>query len=823
VKQIFWTFLTLLSHWRRRPGNFAALFVGLAIATALWSGVQALNAHARKSYDRAASMFSGGGAQSLAPANGGAVSQELFVKLRLAGWKVSPALEATTLIHGAPFQLVGIEPLTLPRGVQLGGALEGRDLAGFLAPPGQTVAAPDTLRDLGAAEGDRIALDNGKTLPPIRSDVHAPPGMLTVDIGVAQTLLGRNGQISRLVLQQPPGPEAAPLAAVVGDALRLLPPGEEEADLQRLTESFHLNLTAFGLLAFLVGLFIVHAAFGLAFEQRLPMVRTMRAVGVSTPALAAALFGEVAALALVAGSVGVAAGFFLASALLPNVAASLDALYGARVTGQLTLDFAWLASGLGIALAGALVAAAGGLAKALRLPVLAVAQPFAWRQAEQRFMRRRAVLALVALGGALAAYLWGDSLYSGFAALAGLLLGAALLLPLLLAGALRLGEIFARGPLSGWFWADSRQQLPGLSLALTALLLAFATNVGVGGMVEGFRQTFLRWLDQRLAAEVYFEAAGAAQAKRIEAWLAGRPEVRAVLPAATATVRLSGWPTGVFGMAAHEETFRAHFPMLEQTSDAWDALERGDGAFVSEQLAHRLHLGLGATLDIPAARENWRVKVVGVFPDYGNPKGQARVDIEALTRHWPDAPRLSYGLRVAPEAAARLIADMQAQLGGDLARITDQAAIRKISTRIFEHTFSVTAALNALTLVVSGVALLASLSTLGDIRLAQAAPVWACGVPRKKLAQLEFLRVLALTGATAVVAVPVGLGLAWCLVAVVNVQAFGWRLPYHVFPWQWAEILALALLVAALAAIAPILRFARATPAQLARIFANER
>ena len=59
--------------------------------------------------------------------------------------------------------------------------------------------------------------------------------------------------------------------------------------------------------------------------------------------------------------------------------------------------------------------------------------------------------------------------------------------------------------------------------------------------------------------------------------------------------------------------------------------------------------------------------------------------------------------------------------------------------------------------------------------------------------------------------------------AVVNVQAFGWRLPFYLFPGQWLEILALALLTAAIAAMAPIIRFARTTPAEFARIFANER
>jgi len=826
VRQVFWTLSTLLSHWRRRPGNFAALFVGLAIATALWSGVQALNAQARKSYDQAASVFSSGGAQSLTPASGATVPQDAYVKLRRAGWKVSPALEAAVLIHGAPYQLIGVEPLTLPRGGQLGGQIAGRaeggDFAAFLAPPGQTIAAPDTLRDLGAKEGDRVALDTGKILPPLRSSALAPPGALTVDIGVAQGLLDRPGQVSRLMLLKKPDAGTPPLASVVGEALRLPPPGEEEADLKRLTESFHLNLTAFGLLAFLVGLFIVHAAFGLAFEQRLPMVRTLRAVGVSTRTLGAALFAEVALLALVAGGCGVIGGFELASALLPNVAASLDALYGARVAGRLALDPFWLLSGLGIALAGALAAAAGGLVKTLRLPILAAAQPFAWREAQRRFLRSRAVLALLAFGAALAAYGFGDSLYSGFAVLAGLLIGAALLLPVLLSAALRLGERFAHAPLPNWFWADSRQQLPGLSLALTALLLAFATNVGVGGMVEGFRQTFAHWLDERLAAEVYFEAAGEPQARRIEDWLKRQPEVQALLPGASASVRLSGWPTGVIGMAA-DATYRDHFPMLDQTPDAWDAMKRGDSALISEQLWRRLKLGLGSSLDLPTARGMWRVQVVGVFPDYGNPKGQVRVDIDALSAHWPEAPRVSYGVRVAPAEAPRLIAALQARFGQDIARIADQAAIRKISTRIFEHTFAVTTALNTLTLVVSAIALLASLTTLADMRLAQVAPVWASGVSRRRLAQLEFLRIVALTAATAIVAVPLGLALAWCLVAVVNVQAFGWRLPYEMFPAQWVSVLALALLTAAVAAIAPILRFVRTTPAQLARIFANER
>jgi putative ABC transport system permease protein len=611
------------------------------------------------------------------------------------------------------------------------------------------------------------------------------------------------------------------LASVAGDALRFME-AEEETDLSRLTDSFHLNLTAFGMLAYLVGLFIVHAAFGLAFEQRLGMVRTMRAVGVSARTLVVAMLCELLMFAALAGAAGMVCGYLIAARLLPDVASSLDGLYGAQVAGRLTLAGQWWISGLAMAVLGALIASASGFLRALRLPVLAAAQPFAWRVAQGHYLRRQALLGTLGLAAALIAFVFGEGLYAGFTVMAGLLLGGALLLPLVLAGALQLGEARASGAMPRWYWADSRQQLPGLSLALMALLLALSTNVGVGAMVEGFRKTFTGWLDERLIAEIYFETTTNAEAQRVEEWLAKRPEVTAILPVWKTKTRIASWPVDVIGLRSHE-TYRGHFPLMSAAGDAWDRVQRGGGALVSEQLARRLRLGVGDVIKVPTAGEDWRVKVVGVYPDYGNAKGQLRVDLDALVEHWPDVQRLTYSLRAAPGAVPSLIDAMQKEFGPAISRIIDQASVKRLSTGVFERTFAVTAALNSLTLIVSAIALLASLLTLSDLRLAQLAPVWAVGVTRRRLSVLEFSRILLFAGATAVIAVPLGLALAWCLVAVVNVEAFGWRLPFHVFPAQWMQIFALALVTAALAAAAPLMRLARIAPAELLKVFANER
>jgi putative ABC transport system permease protein len=821
MRRTLFTLAALLSHWRRHPANLAMLVLGLAIATALWSGVQALNAQARQSYDAAAAVFTGGGAQNIVSTRGGLFPQELFVQLRRAGVKVSPALEGSVRVGEKNIRLIGVEPVTLPASTTLAPLRENKEATNILTGDGRSFAAPQTLRELHIVEGARITTERGFALPPVYAIDAAPPGAVVVDIGVAQKALDKPQRLSRLILPPEARIEAASLAEIAGDSLRLVEP-DEENDLSRLTDSFHLNLTAFGLLAFLVGFFIVNASFGLAFEQRLPMVRTLRALGVSMRALIAALFCELVAFTLLAGGLGVVGGYLIAAALLPDVAASLEGLYGAQLSGQLALDASWWLSGFAMAGAGALFAAGSGVSKTLRLPLLSAARPIAWREAHYRYLRRQAALAALALVGATLAYSIAEGLVMGFAVIALALLSAALLMPVALAAMLRIGESLAKRPLAHWFFADGRQEIAGLSLAMTALLLALATNIGVGGMVEGFRETFTGWLDQRLIAEVYYEAATPADAREIEAWAEEQREIEAILPVWRAKTRISDWPVEIVGLAAHE-TYSAHFPLLEGGAGAWRALHEEDAVLISEQLARRLKIGVGAMLDIPTTREVWRAKVVGIFPDYGNPKGQLRLDHSRLAMHFPDASGVHYSLRVSRGGVAPLMEKMQSRFGPKLARLADNVTIKKISAEIFERTFTVTAALGTLTLIVAAIALFASLLTLSNLRLTHIAPVWAIGVTRRRLAGLELLRMLLFSAGAALIAIPLGVFMTWSLVAIVNVAAFGWRLPMLVFPLQWAEVFVVALVTALFAAAVPALRLARNAPADFLKVFANER
>ncbi len=217
--------------------------------------------------------------------------------------------------------------------------------------------------------------------------------------------------------------------------------------------------------------------------------------------------------------------------------------------------------------------------------------------------------------------------------------------------------------------------------------------------------------------------------------------------------------------------------------------------------------------------------MVGIYADYGNPKGQIAVNFAALTRRFPEIPLTRMGLRVAPPKIPALISALQEKFALDDRNVADQATMKAESTRIFNRTFAVTAALNAFTLGVAGVALLTSLLTLANSRLPQLAPLWAIGITRRRLA-VDRTSQDDVGGADHHACFALPLGLLGGVVPARGRQRQGVRLAVAV------SCLPAATAVAAqasrwrrrcAASALPVIRLARMQPASLIRIFANER
>jgi putative ABC transport system permease protein len=203
--------------------------------------------------------------------------------------------------------------------------------------------------------------------------------------------------------------------------------------------------------------------------------------------------------------------------------------------------------------------------------------------------------------------------------MAGLLLGAALALPVVLSAVLNqlLGR--SRSVLGQWFLADCRQQLPALSLALMALLLALAANIGAGSMTAGFRQTFNDWLEQRLTAELYLNPQNPAQSRETAHLAQTTAERQAVLPNwQVATVaRLAG------GCLRRDRSsdYRQHWPLLEALPVIRGRTWRRTTRDAQRATGAAAEGARGDHLSVPTPGGPWSPRIVGIYADYGNPKG----------------------------------------------------------------------------------------------------------------------------------------------------------------------------------------------------------
>ena len=475
---IFSCLSTLLSHWHRNPLQLFAYLSGVALATALWSGVQAINLEAKASYKAAAQTLGEGQYDLIRPKQGKSISMADYIALRKSGWLVSPVVDG----YFDNIRLVGMDPLTLPSSFlfansNLTNSISNNDLLESL------ITNKNTAKNL-------------VTYTQVIFDQNVALGIAVGDVSLVQKLL-KYDKISYLIINPEQPLEQRKLKDIAPHLN--IQSIKQMTDVSQLTDSFHLNLSAFGLLSFAVGLFIVHSTIGLAFEQRRAMIRSMRSMVVSLRILIILVTMEMIFFATIGAVIGIILGYFMAGLLLPDVAATLRGLYGANISGTLQLRLDWWISGLLIALLGTALAISSQIWQITKLPILASSKPRAWMLVTASYFNLQIKIAVVllTLGGFCAILI--DGLIAGFALLGALLIAAALALPSLLAWCLKQLQKYAKAPLWSWFWADTRQQLPGLSLALMALLLAVSANIGVSTMVSSFRLTFTSFLDQRLA------------------------------------------------------------------------------------------------------------------------------------------------------------------------------------------------------------------------------------------------------------------------------------------------------------------------------------
>lgn len=810
---------SLLSHYQHHPLQALFLLVGIIIANVLLVGTLLINAQARSSYADGEQILANTTAGSIRAADGSALFDEAhYLRLRRQGLHfIAPMLRrvVTAADSTTRLEIIGTDPLALP----LQSASQVGDNAA-LSPPFAVFLAPARMQQLGWQAGQQPVLDSGQALPPATPLIDAGLGhQLVTDIGSLQELTGQRGKLSSIVVLPTSERQLQALLRALPDTLTFEPPATA-LDQTALTDSFHLNLAAMGLLSFVVGVFLSFNAIAFSYTERSTLVRLLRLAGVTRGELARSFLMELALFSLLGTALGYALGAYLATALLPGVGTTLAQLYGVYIDYPDQLfGRAWLAP-----LVMTFVAAAGSAAFPLRTLLNAPATAnshLGWQQ--DSTLRRDYFLLLAGVAILFAAWVLSvlaASLSTALAAMACLLLGAALLLPMTarcLLWSLARG-ISPRRPLLRWLVADTRWLLGPAALALMAMTLALVANSGLNTMISSFRAATDNWLQQRLVADVYLTAE--IDSSQLEGWL--RKEAPSVVVAERrqrdkATTTPGAIQTTVEIVSLPDQArFLTSVELFQSAVDAKGHFAAGRGVYISERAWRIEGWSIGDQVQLCPALG--RRPIVGIYRNYGNPKPQWMLTESTYLRCWPQQE--PSGIALWSDQAIdwnNLGQRLSAHFALAEGQWIDQKALRNVGLSVFDRTFAVTQVLNILTVLVAGIGIFCAVSAIHHHRMRWQALLSTLGVGTGQrlslyLGQWGLLALLCL-----VVVAPFGLALSAMLGLVVTPVAFGWSFPLLV---NWAHLPALSVVALGsviAAVLIPGLRLVRTTPAILLR------
>lgn len=818
-----------LRDWTRHPLQRLLTILGVVIAVAVVLAVDLANQSAQRAFDR--SMLEVAGAathQVLGPIEG--FPEHHYRDLRMQGWRdLAPIVEGPLRLEsGETIYLLGVDPLAEAPFREGASGFGSAPIQRLLTEPGTVLVPPRWLdeRSIGNDLTHMALVTPTGTrtvtlLPAPESGTDAR--IWIADIATAQVLLDRIGRLDRIDARLEVEAAVAAFEAVLPVGLDLVPVAARDAAARELAQAFRINLTAMSLLALLIAAFLIYNTQTFSVLRRLQVLGDLRLLGVSRGQVMGVVLFEAFLVGLLGTLLGAVAGVVLAQVLVEQVALTVsDHFFAVAVTAVEPRPLALaavVALGLGLSLVSAVA------------PAWEAAQERGvggtGRAALERRGRRLADFLLFAgiaallLGAAVAALGLG-ALVGGFVALFLMITGFLLLLPWALAIGLRwLGGAVSERLVSPLPRLAVRSLESGLSRsgpAVVALTLALAAAIGVSVLVGSFRVSVSEWLGQTLTSDVYVVSASPASARggpRLPGdWtrtFAEWPEVSSVSTGATLDAVSDRGMIQLFLIDPHAD-WLDHLPLVRGSPAGLDARLRGeDLVLITEGFAAHQRLGLGGRLEIGTPSGQRVFEVAGIYRDYSNPGGTVLVRADRFYLGTPPG-FVSVGLRA---TAGVPVAALEARLDAWLAEqpqptmITRPDAIEAESMAIFDRTFAITHLLRVITLVVAFVAILSALVALQMERSREYAVLRSTGLLPGGVTQLVFLQGAVLGLFAAFAAIPLGLGMGWVLIEVINREAFGWRMDVLLPGLPLAENLALGLGAALLASIYPAWRLAR--------------
>ena len=710
------------------------------------------------------------------------------------------------------------------------------DIQRWLGPPGVIAVSEEFVRQRQLKQGDKIRariggidreLEIGFVL---RKDESFDPHFAAMDIGWAQELFGRRGELSviQLKLTDPRqrDPVIARLREILPKDVRVATPARRTEEVEKMLGGFQLNLTMMSLVAMFVGMFLIYNTVSASVVRRQHEIGILRSLGATRNEIRGLFLAEAAVLGTIGSLVGLIGGMVLARLLVHAVSTTISSLYVLVSVRDLSLR-PWIFTLAGVIGVASVVVSAffPAQAAANQKPIEALHGGI---RLERSIDPSIAWLISGLLGLVAAAFLSWLALATGprwlsFAAAFFVLAGFSFLIP-------RVMFHFSKGVAKIFRRFRSRHRRARIetelaaanlsrallrnSVTVSALAVAVAMVVGVTVMVFSFRKSVERWINDTLLADLFIAPAGNESggnfffpADAID-FLSKHPAVETV-----DTFREIEMPMGDIEVTvAVIRGERREFQFLRGSrADLMRRFHNEPCVFVSESFARRQRVGEGDTIALTTPEGVRPFPIAAVFYDYTRDQGIVYMSRETFARFWNDERVHSVAVYVRPGRDADEVKKaLWSRFGPDRHfTIFSNQSLRRRIFEIFDQTFAVTYVLLAISLFVAVTGIFLALTILITERQRELAILRAIGASAGQIRQLLLSETAMLGMLAAAIGLASGICLAAVLTGVINRVFFGWTI-HLVFPWAKLALTPIWILAAAIiAGIVPAWRASR--------------
>jgi putative ABC transport system permease protein len=704
-----------------------------------------------------------------------------------------------------PFAAAAVTPALLPLASTAGGADSP------LFDPDAIFLSPAALQALDMAVGDALWVRVGLQSVRLRIAGTVPgaaPGqqIAVMDLGSAQWRLDWIGRLTRIDLRWATGTDATALQAAViarlGTAQAAWTTPDAAAQrMSNVSRAYRVNLNVLALVALFTGAFLVFATLALSVARQQGELALLGVLGASARQRLGAVLAQGAVLGTAGAALGVLLGIALASAMLAAVGGDLGGGYFEGARPRLRPDPIVLAGFFSLGLATGML---GALAPAWAASRQAPARALKGGSSEDTLAAlasRRWVPALAAVGALLLTLPpIGGLPIAAYAAIAAWLLAGIGCVPLAvrwvgLGLSAIAGRWLWRHP-AAWLAATRIAQAPGtVAAGLAGVVASFALACAMAIMVSSFRTSVSDWLDAVLPADLYARAAASAGAPALDvadqAAIARAPGIdRAEF---MRTIELSLDPTrpAVALLIRDLDPTRAQ-QTLPMVGEALAVPADAVGIWVSEPMLDLYRTRPGQRIELPIAAARGapdqaspqpapRFFVAGVWRDYARQHGalvMASSDWHRLTGE-TGASDVAIWLR--PGATAQDTIATLTRLHPTLAALDwrDAQDIRALSLRIFDRSFAVTYALEAIAIVVGLFGVAAACAGDALARAREFGMLRHVGVARGAIVRQLALEAMVSVTVAVLWGAVIGAAIALVLIERVNPQSFHWSMQLH--------------------------------------------